>query len=54
MDEFGLAFERQPVAGLEVRHGKILTGTAHGLTEASSGDVANPVEFAVNKQYGLS
>jgi hypothetical protein len=54
LDEVGLALERQPVAGRQVRHGKIQAGAAHGLSEAAAGDVADSVEFAVDKQHGLS
>ena len=52
--KFGLAFERQPVAGGQVRHGKILARAAHGLSEAIVGDVAKPVEAAIHKQHGLA
>jgi hypothetical protein len=54
LDEFGLALERQPVAGGQVRHGKILAGAAHGLSEAAAVDVADGVPVAVDEQHGLA
>ena len=54
LDEFGFSLEWQPVAGRQVRHGKILASATHGVSEAAAGNIADPIEFAVDKQHGLS
>ena len=42
------------MTGRQIRHRKILAGAAHGLSEPAAGNVADPVEFAVKEQHGLS
>lgn len=50
---FCFALERQPVAGRQTRHGKILARAAHRLSEAVVADVAEPVKFSIDEQYRL-
>ena len=54
MNKIGLALERKPVAGGQTRHGKVVAGVAHGLSETASGDVADPVEVSIYKEHGLA
>ena len=42
------------MARRKICHGKVVARAAHGLTEAVAGDIAEPIELAVNKQHGLA
>ena len=54
LDNFCLAFERQPVARRQICHGEVLARVAHGLAKTVVGDIAEAVEVAINKQHGLT
>ena len=42
------------MARREICHGKVVARAAHGFAEAVVGDIAEPIEVAVNKSYGLA